>query len=144
MYIYVAAHTTHTTLFLQRGHADGNAFGCAFGPPRRRRLRHRDAFSQLLPQYKMRLVFYVYSAAMLTAMRLAARLGLPVGAAYAIAMPLVGYFALRPAAAAAEVWAGWWEPDMLAYQAIYAPLSWPITIQLVCLSNPRVDPNPHF
>mmetsp|Transcript_6077 Transcript_6077/g.17062 ORF Transcript_6077/g.17062 Transcript_6077/m.17062 type:complete len:809 (-) Transcript_6077:618-3044(-) len=76
-------------------------------------------------------VMDTYMAAMLTALRIVARADLPVGAAYALAIPLIAYFAGRPSAAAAEVWAGWWEPDMLAYQAIYAPLRWPITVRLV-------------
>jgi hypothetical protein len=76
-------------------------------------------------------VMDTYVAAMLRALRAVAAADLPVAAAYPLALPLMAYFAARPSAAAAEVWSGWREPDMLAYQAIYAPLSWPLTTKLV-------------
>ena len=64
----------------------------------------------------------IYYASLFAALRFAALAELPTAAAYPIALPLLGWFALRPAATAAEVWSGWMAPNMLQLQAISVAL----------------------
>jgi len=72
-----------------------------------------------------------YYAAMLTARVIARRARLPLSLAYALAVPLMGYFTLRPQAAATVVYRLWCSPDVTELQAVFAPLRWASSVRLM-------------
>uniref|UniRef100_A0A7S4BWS1 Alpha/beta hydrolase fold-3 domain-containing protein n=1 Tax=Chrysotila carterae TaxID=13221 RepID=A0A7S4BWS1_CHRCT len=72
-----------------------------------------------------------YYAAMLTARKIVRAARLPEAAAYAIALPLIGWFSPRPASTASIVYQFWCNPDVVELQAVFAPLRWRYSVSLV-------------